>query len=143
MERDLALSCAAFDCDRLLVDWRWLVPEEMRPLMIGIFGDWVFAAPDASHWHLDLLEGAFLKIADNSQAFNAMKAQPAYRDAWFGADWAHLALQNGLVPGPDACLGWKVAPVLGGEFALENIRVFPLLTYQVAMGGLFRHLHIS
>ncbi len=82
--RDLAVSCQELGCDRLLDDWRWLVPDAMEPLLIGIFGDWVFGAPDGSHWHLDLLEGRFHRIADGSQDFNAKKEQPHYRNEWFG-----------------------------------------------------------
>lgn len=139
-KRDLALSCDEFESDRLLEDWRWLVPDGLKPLMIGIFGDWVFGAPDAAHWHLDILEGRLRKIADGSHDFNAKKEQPLYRNEWFGEEWANIALGNGLVPQRDECLGWKVAPVLGGNFAVENIQVFSLDVYQGATGSLFRQI---
>lgn len=139
-KRDLAISCQELDCNRLLENWDWLVPDGMTPLMIGIFGDWVFSARDATHWHLDLLEGTFSKIADSVQGFNEKKEQPCCRNDWFGEDWANIALGNGLVPKNDECLGWKFAPVLGGDFAIENIQVFSLGVYQRVTGSLFRHI---
>lgn len=139
-KRDLAVSCDDLECDRLLEDWRWLVPEAMEPLMIGIFGDWVFGASDASHWHLDLLEGTFQKIADGSHDFNAKKELPTYRNEWFGEEWANIALSNGLVPKRDECLGWKIAPVRGGDFVLGNVQVFSLSVYQRVTGSLFRQI---
>ena len=138
--RDLAISCEELACDRLLEEWHWLVPYGMKPLMIGVFGDWVFGAPDATHWHLDLLEGKFHRIADTSHDFNTKKEQPFYRNEWFGEEWANIALSNGLFPQKDQCLGWKIAPVLGGDFAIENIQVFSMNVYQRITGSLFRHI---
>ena len=140
MQRDLAIACEGMDCGPLLEDWRWLVPHELTPLMIGIFGDWVFGAPDASHWHLDLLEGQLTRIASDSAEFNRLKSLDQYRDAWFSANWADIALSNGLVPNRDECLGWKIAPVLGGPFAADNIQVFSLRVYQCLQGQLFRQI---
>ncbi len=141
MKRDLAVACHDWDCDPLLTEWRWLVPSDATPLLIGIFGDWIFGAPDGSFWHLDLLEGCFHRIADDSDAFNAMKQEDQYRDDWFGANWAEIALGNGLVPNDQECLGWKIAPIIGGPFSVDNIEVFPLPVYQHITGQLHRQLN--
>lgn len=140
MPRDLAISCEGMDCDRLLADWRWLVPADATPLMIGIFGDWIFGAPHGSLWHLDLLEGRFNQVAQNSAEFNARKLEEKYRDAWFGANWADIAISHGLCPDTNECLGWKLPPILGGPFSTENIQVFSLSVYQSLSGQLFRQL---
>ncbi|TCR90765.1 T6SS immunity protein Tdi1 domain-containing protein [Rhizobium sp. BK376] len=140
MLRQLAVSCDDMDCDHLLMHWHWLVPADAKPLMIGIFGDWIFGAPDGSHWHLDLLEGDFHRIADSSDDFNEKKDQDQFRNEWFGADLAEIALGNGLVPTHEECLGWKIAPILGGSFSMDNIEVFPLTVYQAITGQLFRQL---
>jgi hypothetical protein len=140
MSRDLAISCDHIEWEPLLEEWRWLVPADATPLMIGIFGDWIFGAPDASHWHLDLLEGHFKQIAKDSADFNAKKMEQKYRDDWFGANWADIALSNGLIPKIDECLGWKIAPFLGGPFSSDNIQVYSLRVYQSIMGQLFRQV---
>ncbi|MEX0370404.1 MAG: T6SS immunity protein Tdi1 domain-containing protein [Tateyamaria sp.] len=139
-KRHLTVSYEALEHDRLLDEWRWLVPEPMEPLMIGIFGDWVFGAPDATLWHLDLLEGKLHKIANGSQEFNAKKDQSYYRNEWFCEEWADIALGNDLVPKRDECLGWTIAPILGGDFAVENIQVFSLAVYQRVTGSFFRQI---
>ncbi len=140
MPRDLAISCERLDCEPLLVDWRWIVPEDAKPLMIGIFGDWIFGAPDGSLWHLDLLEGQFTQIALNSDEFNAKKREEQHRNDWFGANWADIALAEGMTPNDDECLGWKIAPVLGGPFSIENIQVYSLRVYQSVTGQLFKRV---
>ena len=138
MERDLAILYVADEHEVLLADWNWLIPKEMQPLLIGVFGDWVFVDQDRSYWHLDLLEGKFVKIAQDTKDFNSRKNQRAFQDEWFGANWAEIAFGAGLIPARDECLGWKVAPLIGGEFALENIDVFPLRVYQRVHSGLLR-----
>ena len=140
MQRDLAISTDDMDCVRLLSEWQWLLPKSAKPLMVGIFGDWVFCRSDGSHWHLDLLEGDFRQVAENSEEFNSKKLEERYRDDWFGANWADIALQNNLRPNKDECLGWKVAPVLGGSFSVDNIQVYSLFVYQSINGQLFREL---
>jgi Domain of unknown function (DUF1851) len=140
MPRDLVSLCEDMDCKRLLTEWQWLVPADAAPLMIGIFGDWIFGAPDGSLWHLDLLDAHFRQVARDSAEFNAKKREEKYLNEWFGANWANIAFANGFTPDRDQCLGWKIAPVLGGPFSVENIQVFSLLIYQSIHGQLFRQL---
>lgn len=115
--------------------------DGVTPLLIGIFGDWIFGAPDGSYWHLDLIEGSFGRVAQNSTEFNAKKGEEQYRVAWFGSDWADIALEHGLTPMSDQCLGWKIAPVFGGPFTIENIQIFSLVVYQSLQGQIFRQLN--
>lgn len=140
MSRDIAILCEGMDCNSLLSEWNWLVSPDYHAIMIGIFGDWIFGARDGSLWHLDLLEGQFHKVAEDFNEFNSRKRDVKYLDDWFSANWANIALDNGLVPKTGECLGWRVPPVLGGAFSLENIQVFSLAVYQSLTGQLFRQI---
>lgn len=136
--RDLAISCSNLEWRPLLQEWRWLVPEDHNPLLIGAFGDWIIGAPDGSLWSLELLEGTYSRIADNADAFNQAKADPENLKLWFMAEWVEIAERRGLVPKADECLGWKVHPMLGAPISPDNIQVFSLRVYQSLMGQLFR-----
>jgi hypothetical protein len=138
MSRDLAISCDRLDCYGLLSQWAWLVPADHTPLMVGAFGDWIVGAPDGSHWVLCLLEGDYRQIARDCAEFNRLKQQPENMESWFKADWVEIAARCGLVPKIDECLGWKIPPILGGEFSVDNIAVFPLRVYQSTQGQLHR-----
>lgn len=138
--RDLAISCENLNWAPLLADWAWLVPSDHTPLLMGAFGDWIFGAPDGSHWSLDLLEGQYTRIAANSAEFNRAKLDEENRNLWLTADWASIAFQRGLVPKKDECLGWKVHPIIGGPFTYDNIQIFSLPVYQSLMGQLHRQL---
>lgn len=143
MPRDIAISCDRLDCTDLLSAWTWLVPPDHIPLMVGAFGDWIFGAPDGSHWALCLLEGDYRQIARDSAEFNRLKRQRENLDSWFKADWVEIAARHGLVPNIDECLGWKIPPFLGGKFSVDNIAVFPLRVYQSIQGQLHRQRHAA
>lgn len=138
MPRDLAISCDCLDCAELLSAWTWLVPADHTALMVGAFGDWIFGAPDRSHWTLCLLEGDYRQIARDSAEFNQLKMRPENLESWFKAGWVAIAARHGLVPRIDECLGWKVPPMLGGTFSVDNISIFPLRVYQSIQGQLHR-----
>jgi|SRR5262245_54746522 len=142
-QRPFMLETSRFNTDRLLTDWRWLVPPSETPLMISAMGDWVFGRPDGSLAKLDILEGVYVGIAQNSRQFNELKASEAWLNKTFSFDWFVIATQRGLVPAPDQCLGWKQAPVLGGKFAVANLALYDMAVYQLLQGQLHRQLRQS
>ena len=143
MTRDLAMPCDGLDCEFLLADWRWQVPEDHHPLLLGAFGDWILGAPDGSLWNLSLLEGDYRQIASSSEEFGRLKDDIANLESWFLADWFALAQERGLVPNLEECLGWKVHPILGAAISVENLEIFPLRVYQRLMGQLFRQVRLG
>jgi hypothetical protein len=70
-----------------------------------------------------------------------LKRQPENLESWFKADWVEIAARHGLVPAVDECLGWKIAPFLGGPFRVDNIAVFSWRIYQSIQGQLHQQRH--
>jgi hypothetical protein len=54
--KQLTIDVDGLDCDRLLSDWRWLVPESLRPFSLTMFGDWFFENTDGRVMFLDTYE---------------------------------------------------------------------------------------
>src|SRR5215831_9567300 len=92
------------------------------PLMIGIFGDWIFGAQHGSHWHLDLLEGNFRQVARDSTEFNARSARK--NTAMNGSERtvANIALENGFTPNRDECLAGRLRRSLAVRFPSTTFR---------------------
>jgi hypothetical protein len=134
------MEASEFDTDSLLADWRWLVSPHLTPLMISIFGDWVFGAPDGTLWALSMLNGSCDEIAGNALEFNALKCDPEWVNQMFLGEWLEIAERHGFEPGPTECLGWKVHPLIGGKFGPENLQVFSMRVYQSLMGQLHRQV---
>jgi hypothetical protein len=145
--RDEAANCVPFmrnakgnDTHLLLGEWRWLVLAKHTPLCVSAFGDWVLGAPEGSLWVMSTLEGDYQQVARNASEYNALAKSPEWTSATFLADWFPIAIGNGLAPGHDECLGWKLHPLVGGAFAVENLQVFSMQLYQSLTGQLHRQI---
>jgi hypothetical protein len=114
----------------LVSNWSWLVPHEHTPLLLSIFGDWVFGAPDGSLWTLSTLEGSYEHIAHSSAEFNTLKQSPEWLDKVFIASWQEIAARHGIVPSANECITWRVPPVLGGSLEVGNLQLLAQSTYQ-------------
>ncbi len=138
--RALMLDASEFEVSRLLAEWRWLVPKTATPLFISAFGDWVLGHPDGSLWVLSVLQGEYLPVAMNASEYNALKNSAEWLEKTFIAGWQVIAAGHGLQPGKNACLGWKLHPLLGGKFEVANLQIFSMAVYQSLMGQLHRQL---
>ena len=92
----LSIDPATLDCDRLLSDWRWLVPHQLRPFSLTLFGDWFFEDDRGGVHFLDTVGGKLSQIAPTREAFIAMREQPENCDQWYLADLALLCIDRGL-----------------------------------------------
>lgn len=130
----------AAEAEPLLAEWRWLVPRTLAPLFITRFGDWIFGAPDGSIWSLDMLEGQLRVLAPSGAEYNARKRDPAWLDRELLAGWYDIAVGNGILAGDDECIGWAVAPIVGGKLEKTNLKTYSLGAYQTVMAQLHRRL---
>jgi hypothetical protein len=136
--RAFMIGAERFDTLKLLSDWRWLVPPELTPLVVSMFGDWAFEARDGSVWALSMLEGTCDRVANILSEFNSLTADFEWLDRVFIAGWQHVAERHGLKPNSDECLGWTIHPMLGGQFNVANLQIFSMCVYQALMGQLHR-----
>jgi hypothetical protein len=138
--RALMIHASEYDVQRLLCDWHWIVPVAATPLFLSAFGDWVFAHPDGSLWMLSVLEGTYSQIARDATEYNTLNKSTRWLESTFIANWQAVAARDGMQPGKDECLGWKVHPLMGGEFDVANMQIFSMAVYQKLMGQMHRQL---
>ena len=140
MKTRLMIAAEKYYLPRLLHEWQWLFPRDHAPLFVSIMGDWVFGAPNGSLWCLSVLEGDYFQVAVNADEYNRLNKSEEWLNETFIADWQPIAAGHGLEPTEEQCLGWKVHPLLGGEFKPANLQVFDMVVYQNLMGQLHRQL---
>jgi hypothetical protein len=138
--RAFMIEASRFDTDDLLRCWRWRVSPELKPQMISLFGDWVFGAPDGTIWALSLLEGECGQIARSSAEYNILKRDFDWMSEVFIADWQEIAERHRIIPADDQCIGWKVHPMLGGAFSVDNMKIQSMSSYQPFMGEFHRQI---
>jgi T6SS immunity protein Tdi1, C-terminal len=134
----LTIDVAGLDCNRLLSDWRWLVPESLRPFSLTMFGDWFFEDSAGRVIFLDTVAAQLSEIAPSRQAFLTERARQENLDQWFMADLALLCWERGLRPGPGQCLSFKIAPVLSGPLEVDNIEVCDLMVHESIQAQIHR-----
>ncbi len=134
---------SAEETKELLPQWSWIVPDGVTPLFLTSFGDWVFGEPDGSLSVLSMLEVTYETVAHDTQEYNQLNKSTEWCDEIFLASWLTIAIENGIVPKENECIGWEVHPIVGGEFSVDNLKIFDTGLYQSLMSQLhaqIRHL---
>ena len=128
------------EIEKLLPQWSWIVPSTATPLFLSIFGDWVFGNPDGSLSVLSVLEGTYEKVASSADEYNKLNKVPTWCEEIFIAGWYPIALENGICPKESECIGWKIHPLIGGEFSVSNLEILNVSVYQALMSQLHAQL---
>jgi hypothetical protein len=136
--RQLVIEVYGLDRDRLLSDWRWLVPNDLRPISLTIFGDWFLEDPRGCIWFLDVVGGKLSQVSMSCASFLAERENPENLSEWYMADFALLCWERGLRPTAGQCLSFKIPPVLSGPIKFENIEVCDLMVHESIMGQIHR-----
>jgi hypothetical protein len=134
----LTIDLEGLASDRLLSDWRWLVPQTLRPFSLTMFGDWFFEDPNGRVIFLDSVAGQLSEIAPSRAQFLAEREKKKNLDEWFMADLVILCWDCGLRPGKGQCLSFKVPPILSGSLEVENIDICDLMVHQSILAQIHR-----
>lgn len=109
--------------DALRAGWSWLVDPAMRAFMCATSGDVFFEAADGSvHW-LDTGIGSLDRIAADREEFVTLLREDGGTE-WLMAPLVAELLEAGAVVAEGQCFGYKLMPVIGGEYEAANM--YPL-----------------
>ena len=118
----LALSTDGLSADRLLRNWRWLVPNGCDLLLATALGDLFLRCSDGVRW-LDVGNGTLDAVAEDEAAFERALQDEESRDLWLGPHLVEACEAAGLERGPVECYSYLMLPVLGGAFEPSNFCV--------------------
>jgi Domain of unknown function (DUF1851) len=135
---NLAIDLSELDTDRMLSEWRWIVPQDYAPIQMTKFGHWFFINPQGQVYMLDLIEGALQLVAPSVREYNVLKDTAEKQSEWFFDFLVFGCFEANMLISESQCYGWRVHPMLGGELSFDNIQVFSLEVYQSLMGQILR-----
>ena len=134
----LLANTGGIDVNALLSDWRWLVPESLKPVVTTAFGDVFLCDEDGEVHFLDTLYGE-LKVAATSQAeFDRLSEDRDFRRKYFQSFFVmemrkmHGDLEVG------ECYSCDIPPTLGGQLEPEEYERTDLEVHLSVLGQLHR-----
>lgn len=111
------------DWQKLLSAWEWLLEDELSvsPWLMNQFGDLFFVDEAGTVSWLNVSDGELIEVAKSEEEF-----VERLEDEDNVEDWFHVAMIDALTEAGKAlrageCFGFKLLPILGGEYAPENV----------------------
>ena len=114
---------------RALESWHWIGIEGKRPLFASLFGD-VFLEDEDGVWWLDIGRGELVRPRATREEMDVDLASRAGQDEFLLAALAEAASDAGLRLAADEIYDFRTPPILGGEYAVENLQP---LGFEVAL----------
>jgi hypothetical protein len=118
---DYLLDHCGRDWATLLAGWADLLPSEFTVWMVNRFGDVIAVLDDGSVHLLDSGNGTFEQIGDDRKHFAELMDIEKNANVWLMIPLVDDCVNAGMELAPDQCYGFKLAPLLGGEYAVRNV----------------------
>jgi len=128
------------DSDRLLSEWRWLCPETLTVFDRNAFGD-LFLTDESDRVHmLNVGSGELSVVAESIPEFRARENTPEMQEAWFAESSVRSAVESGLVPGAEQCIGFSTPTVFEESGGLNSAFVADLYEHVGFLGDIHRQI---
>ncbi len=125
--------------DQLREHWRWCVGGKFQMVGMTVIGDWLFLDDAGAVYLLETVEASFERIAGSMPELVRLSTSEDFRDDKFLEGFVLGVLQGQRLP-QNHCVGFKVPPILGGEFDSSNLQVASVGAYQAWTGRLHEAL---
>lgn len=123
---DYLIDQQGHDWTDILSEWHWLLPGDLTVWMVNRFGDVIFVQDDGTVHLLDIGAGVVNSLATSREDFCVKVDLGDNADNWLLISLTDKCVASGLVPKHRECYGYKVAPVFGGAYSVENIETIDL-----------------
>jgi len=137
---DYLIDQSSVDWPRTLGSWSWLLPREFTLWIVNRFADLFLVIPDGSVYMLDTGAGTLNRVADGRDDFCSRIDEDDNASQWLMIPLVDHAVAAGMVLQPGQCYGFKLPPVLGGHYVVENVAVLPVWDYLSACGSIHAQL---
>jgi hypothetical protein len=124
----------------LLNDWRWLVGDSVRLLLVSTIGDMFLAGSNGQVLRLDTGTGQLQQIASSVDEFQQLRQQPDSVDQWFIPHLVGDLISSGVRLSPGQCYSYKKPPIFGGEIQSANFEPMDLAVHFSVLGQIHKQV---
>jgi hypothetical protein len=121
---DYLIDQSGKDWSELLSDWSTVLPSSFTVWLVNRFGDLFVVFADGSVHMLDMGIGAIKRVTEDRDHFAKLLDTGDNANNWFMIPLVDKCVAAGLCLENDQCYGYKVPPILGGDYSVEN--TFPI-----------------
>jgi hypothetical protein len=127
--RDYLIDQAGKDWAQLLADWAPPLPSDFTLWLVNRFGDAFIVTADGAVSMLDVGAGSFERLADSRDRFGELLDVDNNASVWLMIPLVDECVATGMTLGAQQCYGFKIPPVLGGTYELDNVELKTLTEY--------------
>ena len=121
---DLTVNFSHLDRDTLLEDWSWLIGPNKLPILVTAAGDaFVQDTYDGTVHFLDVGAGQMRPVAGDPDELHSLLANKEFVVNHLAVQMVRALIQSGMRLDAGQIYNFKVPPILGGKYALENVEV--------------------
>ncbi len=126
------------DWAELLSGWLNMLPPEFTVWLVNRVGDVFAVFEDGSVNMIDVGIGSIRKVAESRDDFVVQIDIGDNANDWLMIPLVDACVARGLVLGDDQCYGYKVPPILGGKYSVENFEPTNLSVHYSFLADVFQ-----
>jgi hypothetical protein len=123
---DYLIDPTGHDWPALMVSWMKLLPPGFSLWMVNRIGDVIGGTADGAVYWLDVGTEQVARIAASRDDFMAKINEGSNARQWLATPLIDSCVAAGMTLQPGQCYGFKVAPLLGGDYVVENMEPLAL-----------------
>jgi hypothetical protein len=120
--------------------WAWLLPPDATIWGISRFADVFLVMADGTVWMLDVGVGSLTRLADDTIHFQGLVEDEDNAVEWLMTPLVDDLVDSGMTLRSGQCYGFKIPPVLGGDYTIENVAMLPISDYLGSTGSIHEQL---
>lgn len=123
---DYILDHSEIDWPTILRDWLWLIPGQLTVWIMNRFGDLFISLGDGTIHMLDVGGGTLTKVAESRDDFADKIDEGINANQWLMIPLVDKLVDAQISLCEGKCYGYRVPPVLGGDYTVENTVVITI-----------------
>jgi hypothetical protein len=119
---DLTVNFKHLNRETLLEDWVWLIGKRKLPILISAAGDAFIQDTDDGTIHmLDVAAAKSGLVSESADEFQSLLSDKEFVGEYLSVQRVGDLRMKGIILKPSQVYSFIKPPLLGGEYALENI----------------------
>ncbi len=131
---DLTINPSGVAMDALLDDWKWAMPEPLRPVLLTAVGDVFAQGESGAVYFVDTVEGTVSAIAEDGATFQELLSDKEFVTRYLFPARIVSLREAGKTLEPQQVYSHKKPLVLGGQDDAENVEVTSVVVHVSFMG---------